>query len=340
MHDGFRGAKGPAAILHKQQTAHGAELCAMAPATVFDLPAGLIPTMTVPVEEERPNLVPTRGGELPALFRAHRWRILGAYLLFNLENVGRLAQLWFLGWAVNDLLAGRSIGLLALAAQHLVNLMIGAARQIYDTRVFTLIYAELAAQLMIEQRRRRVDISRLAARSTLSREIVDFFERDMPFLFSTLYSVVGSLAMIAFFDRTLVLPCLLFVAAAALFGRSLASWTLHLNRGLNDQIEREVDILQNEAPERIAGHYHLLREWRIRLSKARAVNFSVVELLALLLLGLVLVRGCADAAANPGALLSLLGYVTMMINSLACLPLWIQQLSRLRDIRRRLHQDS
>jgi ABC transporter transmembrane region len=282
---------------------------------------------------------PAPSGDLAVLFRSHRWRILATYLLFNLENLGRLAQLWFLGWAVNDLLAGRSTGLLLFAAQHLVNLALGTVRRLYDTRTFTRIYADLAARLVIEQRGRGVDISRLAARSTLSREIVDFFERDVPFLFFTLYSVAGSLVMIALFDSMLVLPCLLFLAAAGLLSRSLASRTLQLNRGLNDQIEREVGILQNEPPDQIEDHYHLLRGWRIGLSNAQAVNFGVVELLALLLLALVLVRSCAGAAANPGSLLSLLGYVVMLTNSLANMPMWIQQFSRLRDIRRRLHQD-
>ena len=124
---------------------------------------------------------------------------------------------------MDDLLAGRSTGLLLFAALHVVNVALGTVRQLYDTRTFTRVYADLAARLVIEQRRRGVDISRLAARSSLSREVVDFFERDMPFLFFTLYSAVGSLVMIACFDGMLVAPCVVFLAVAALLGRSLAT---------------------------------------------------------------------------------------------------------------------
>jgi hypothetical protein len=147
---------------------------------------------------------------------------------------------------------------------------------------------------------------------------------------------VGSLVMIALFDKMLVLPCLVFLALAALLGRSLGRRTLRLNRGLNDQIEREVGILENGEPPQINEHYQQLRNWRISLSNAQAVNYGTVELLVLLLMALVLFRSCAVTTANAGSLLALLGYVAMLANSLANLPMWIQQFSRLRDIRRRL----
>jgi hypothetical protein len=162
----------------------------------------------------------------------------------------------------------------------------------------------------------------------------------LPCLFFTLYSAAGSLVMITLFDNMLALPCLVFLAVAALLGRSLGRRTLQLNRGLNDQIEREVGILESETPDQIDDHYYRLRGWRIRLSNAQAVNYGVVELLVLLLMTLVLVRSCAVGTANPGSLLALLGYVAMLANSLANLPMWIQQFSRLRDIRRRMHVEN
>jgi ABC-type multidrug transport system fused ATPase/permease subunit len=272
-------------------------------------------------------------------FRTHRLRITITYLLFNVENIARLAQPWFLGWAVNDLLAGRCLGLMLCVAQYLLSTALCVLRQLCDTRTFTRLYADLATNLVVKQRRGGVDLSRLAARSSLARELVDFFERDVPFLFHAVYSVVGALVMIALFDVVLILPSLLFMAVTGLLLRSLGRRTLKLNRGLNDEIEREVGVLQTGAPERVEHHYYQLRGWRIRLSNAQALNFGVTEALALVLMAFVLVRGCADGATNPGSLFAILGYVVMLTTSLVNLPQWIQQLSRLRDIRRRLLHD-
>jgi hypothetical protein len=277
-------------------------------------------------------------GSLTTLFGPYRARVIATYALFNLENLVRLAQPWFLGWAVNDLLAGRATGLILCMAQHLLSVAMCTLRQLYDTRTFTLIYADLATRLAVEQRRQGVDISRLAARSSLAREMVDFFERDVPFLFHAIYSVAGALVMIALYDLWLVLPCLLFMVATGWLTRSLALRTLQLNRGLNDQIEREVDILRDEPAEQVERHYHLLRRWRIRLGNAQALNFGLLEMLALFLLVAVLIRGCGDTSA--GTIFALVGYVMMLTTSLVNLPQWIQQLSRLRDIRRRLQHDT
>jgi ABC-type multidrug transport system fused ATPase/permease subunit len=282
---------------------------------------------------------PPAAGYLAPVFYAHRWRVLATYLLFNVENLVRLAQPWFLGWAVNDLLSGCRTGLVLCLAQNLLSVAMGIVRQMYDTRTFTRLYADLATRLVVQQRQGGVDLSRLAARSSLSRELVDFFERDVPFLFHAIYSVAGALVMISLVDVVLMVPCLLFLAVAGLLMRSLSRRTLHLNRGLNDQIEREVSILQHAAPERVEDHYHRLRGWRIRLSNAQALNFGVTEVLALVLMAFVLVRGCVGGTVDAGTLFALLGYVVMLTTSLVNLPQWIQQLSRLRDIRRRLLQD-
>jgi ABC transporter transmembrane region len=305
-----------------------------------------IPALPREAEAEAAPLQPSQSGagetlaaaagSLAPLLREHRWGILLTYSLFNMENLGRLAQPWFLGWAVNDLLAERSLGLAMVAIQYLVVLALSAFRQICDTRVFSRIYAELATRLVDEQRSRNVELSRLAARSALSREMVDFFERDVPVLFYTLYSVVGSLIMISLFDSILVVPCLVFLVSTFLLACRLAKRTLVLNRGLNDQIEQEVDILQHSPRERVEGHYQLLRGWRIGLCNVQALNFVATEGLALILLGVVLVRACRSLDEDVGALFSLLGYVVILTSALGHLPLWVQQMSRLRDICRRL----
>jgi hypothetical protein len=288
---------------------------------------------------EAPQRIRPACGALTTILGRHRGRVILTYFLFNLENLARLAQPWCLGWAVNDLLAGRATGLLLCLSQHLVSVALCTCRQLYDTRTFTLIYADLATRLAVEQRRQGVEISRLAARSALAREVVDFFERDVPFLFHATYSVLGALVMIALYDVLLAVPCLLFLALTGWLTRSLARRTLQLNRGLNDQIECEVKIIQDAPPEQIEHHYHLLRGWRIRLANAQALNFGLLELLALFLLVFVLMRGCVDSP-SAGSLFSLVGYVMMLTLSLVNLPQWIQQLSRLRDIRRRLQHDA
>src|SRR5689334_22659869 len=100
---------------------------------------------------------------LAGLFLAARRRILWTYALFNLENLLLLAQPYCLGLAISGLLSGAHGGLAWLAAQHVGWAAVGAVRRAYDTRTFTGLYTELAARVVLEQRRRDVAVSSIAA---------------------------------------------------------------------------------------------------------------------------------------------------------------------------------
>src|SRR5262249_9162019 len=138
-----------------------------------------------------------------ALFVLYRRSILFTYALFNVENVLRVVQPTVLGLAVDDLLAGSGRGLGLLLGPHLARLLIGSWRRAYDTRTFTRIYADVASRVVLEQRAAGVPVSRVAARSALSRELVDFLERDVAVVVFGLYSLAGSLFWLASRDGLL-----------------------------------------------------------------------------------------------------------------------------------------
>ena len=116
-------------------------------------------------EQPAPAPTPTAVPTLRSLFGLHRRRMLVTYALFNVENVLRLAQPLVLGLAINGLLVQSYAGLWLLVAQHLSHMLISSFRRMYDTRVFTEIYSELAGRLIADQRGQRIDVSRVAARS-------------------------------------------------------------------------------------------------------------------------------------------------------------------------------
>jgi hypothetical protein len=108
--------------------------------------------------------------------------MLLTYGLFTLENALRLAQPLILGLAIDGLLDGSRRWLVLFAAQQLAQLVASACRRAYDTRTFAVLYTELATGLVVRQRASGVPVSQIVARSALSRELVDFLERDVPAL--------------------------------------------------------------------------------------------------------------------------------------------------------------
>jgi ABC-type multidrug transport system fused ATPase/permease subunit len=274
---------------------------------------------------------------LRTLFRAYRGCILVTYGFFNLENLLRLAQPLVLGLAINGLLRGSYCSLLLFAAQHFAFLLLSAGRRMYDTRAFTRIYTDLATRLVLEQRGRDVEVSRVAARSALSREYVSFFERDVPVVFHAVYSLAGSLVMVALYDWLVVPLCLALVLPVCLLNAVYGRRTFALNGLLNDELEREVEVINRGRAGEVSGHYGRVARWRVKLADWEALNFGLTEVLVLGALAAALVHSCSSLGGDVGAVFAVFQYMLMFVSGLDGVPLLVRQISRLRDIARRMH---
>ena len=274
------------------------------------------------------------------IFRHHRGRILITYVLFNLENILRLLQPFFIGLAINDLVSTpiRYRGLTCLAVQHLLHLGVGTARRMYDTRAFTHIYTELVTPLIVNQRQNDIDVSKVSARSVLSREYVDFFEQHIPMMIRAAYSVVGSLLMLGWYDWRLVPACLLLLIPATFLNRLYSRKTYQLSQQLHTVMENEVDVIERGEEDPVRRHFQLLASWRIRLSDAEAINFGFMELCILTMILATLVMIC-QPGTQAGDLFAVFRYLMMFIMGMDAIPRVVLQLSRLKEIGTRMPSD-
>lgn len=275
---------------------------------------------------------------LKRLFREHRWRISATYLLSLLENFFNLLYPFATGMAINGLLNDEYFGLGLFLGTWMLHLAVGVWRQRYDTRVFCDIYANLASNMVLSQHRAGVATTQIVARATLSREIVDFFERDIPLIITTLVSFLGAIIMLFFYDVQIGLACLVLVMPITYLSRSYARRTLNLNTQLNDQREREVEILESGDPKAIKKHYGLLTMWQVRLSDAEATNWGVLESAMIGLAAWVIYRAVNLDGAGAGTIYAIIAYLWNYISSLATVPFLVQQLSRLKDISHRVQE--
>ena len=299
------------------------------------LPGGSSRFEPVPHETESEPFEPA-SWSLQELFRAYRSQLLLTYGLFNIENLLNLATPWALGCAIDGLLRSSAPSLVFFAVQQLLFLVLGAIRRTYDARVFARIYSDLATRTVVTQRDRNVEVSRIAARSALSRDIVSFFERDAPYALQAVYTVGGGLVMLAIHDGMLLPLGMVLMLPVCLISRSYGRKTYFLNGRLNDELEREVDVIQEGNPHSIRGHYDRVGGWHIRLANWEALNFGLLDLCTIGLLGGALARTCLARPTDPGRILIVFGYVQMFMSGLLSMPMLVRQLSRLRDICRRL----
>ncbi|WP_094592397.1 ABC transporter six-transmembrane domain-containing protein [Vulcanococcus limneticus] len=273
---------------------------------------------------------------LAALSDGERLAITGTYTLTLLENLCMLAYPALTGLAVDGLLKYSYQGLSALIAVWLVHLFTSFVRQRYDTRVFMGIYARLAVNTVAEQSDRGHSTSIVSARVEMMRDMVGFFEADVPAMFSQVVTVIGSLVMLFTYDIEAG-----FIATAVLLPTALVNawyWrrARQLHRGLNDQIEREIEDIQTARVLRLRRHFGRVRRWNVHLSDSESWTWTVTELATIVALVIILIDFTRSPSFSAGAIYAVLAYVFDYVEGLDNAPALVNSLARLQDIQTRL----
>ncbi len=250
----------------------------------------------------------------------------------------RLAQPLLLGWAINGLLRASFGGLILFACGHVAHMVMRTWRQMYDTRTFTRIYADRAGELVTEQRGRGIDASRVTARSALARQFVDFFESHVPLVIRSLYSIVGAVVMLIWFDWMLVLFCVALIVPACVLNFVYGRRTLRLSALLHDDLEREVSVVERAESGEVQDYYRRVSRWQVKLSDWEAITAGLMEVFVLALMVGALVRYCTSGSVEAGDVFAVFRYVLMFIMALDNVPLLVGRFSRLRDIGQRIRK--
>jgi ABC-type multidrug transport system fused ATPase/permease subunit len=270
-------------------------------------------------------------------FLKHKYQLLLTYTLFGLEMLGTLMRPYFLGEAVNDLIEGSYHGLMILSVSHLIWLVIGTFRHMYDTRTYTAIYTSLVTRLLT-RKYKPTEISKLSAHSTLAREFVDFMEFDLNYVLEAAYNLVGSMIMLFIYDRAVVGVCLIILLPVTSLSYFYGKRMSRLNRLKNDELEHQVSIITTNNPESIRKHYQNLRKWQIKISDQEAWNFGLMEIMVLIVLtaSLLITTQGEEKVVLAGDIIGIYNYMLKFVMGLDTIPYTVQRMSSLKDITRRM----
>ena len=283
-----------------------------------------------------PGGLPVKVRSAAEAIRPFRRRISLTYALTVIEDLLELSYPWATGLAINGLLAHDYKMAVPVMIAWMLHTAVGSGRQMYDTRLYTEVYNAIVVDTVLRQRQVGIEPTAVAARSTMSREFVTFFEKDMPVVINAVVGIVGSAAILFYYDLVIgAVVTLLFVPVAAI-NRNYMRLSLTLNASLNNQLEQEVKVIDGAQPQAVMGHFAEVRAWRIKLSDADARNWTVIEVLSMLVFVLVLLRVAYLPNPEAGTIFAMFFYVWRLMEKLDLSPQIVQQLMRLQDIRRRI----
>lgn len=268
--------------------------------------------------------------------KAHWRRLVAAYAL---SLAGSLAgQLYPLATAlaINGVLERNFLAIGWLVACHCAALVLEVGAKMLDTRVFARIYAAVAGDFVLRAHAQGLDPSIIAARSALSREYVTFLERDVPALLFALLGLAVSLSALFWYDIVIGATCLGLVLPLLAVNRWLARRSFLLNGGLNDRLEREIEVLRSGRPLAVRRHFRALGGWRVRLSDAEATAFGMMEIAVIALFVAALARLAQGDALRAGDIYAIFAYLWKFVAALDQVPQLVQQSAKLRDLDARL----
>lgn len=281
---------------------------------------------------------------LQILIRRFWKKVLPTWMMVILEGIALISLPLVIGWAVDDLINKQTAGLLQLGVLCLLLLVIGAGRRFYDTRAYAGIYRTVTRELILRERENGTCLSKISARTHLFSEFIEFLEDSLPDIFNQFIGVVGTLCIIAWIDINTFVACLVGSGLTWLIFFLSQNRIFAMNRGQNDELEKQVEIIAQQAgpssnghhaPNRLEKHLKTLMGWNIKLSDLETLNFSMtwIVLAGVLIYSVVAV---SSSGASPGRVVSAVMYVFGFIESVMTFPLYYQQVIRLEEIAGRL----
>jgi hypothetical protein len=241
-----------------------------------------------------------------------------------------------MGFTINGVLQKNYYAILWLCLCHFIMVGLEVTAKMLDTRVFTHIHAAFASDVVADAHRRTLLPSLIAGRATLLREYVTFLERDVPAALLCVISLVVAIITLFWLDPVIGGVCLLLLIPSTFINGRLAKKSQSLNEGLNDRLEKEVGLLQANAPKRVRRHFQALALWRIKLSDLEAQSYGILELFVIALFGIALWRVGLQDVLEAGTIYATFAYVWRFVTSMDQVPQIVQQIAKLADISRRL----
>ncbi len=274
--------------------------------------------------------------DLLNILHAFRGRIGLTWGIVLVENVLIALIPLFVGMTIDGLLAGTLQELGFLVAVLIAAVAVAVIRRLYDTRTYGTIRLRLGSEL--QKRSAHLQVSKRSARIDMSRELVDFLEHEAPDLITAVIQITVSLVILAYFETWLAVSSILVLLAMLLLYGCFHGRFYRHNARLNEQREKQVDILHGGDRLGIFRHLRALRRHEVSLSDTEAFLYGGIFLLQIAFIAFNLYVGAGIEGVTAGEIFSIATYSWEYVEAALMLPIVLQNWSRLSEITNRINR--
>lgn len=275
---------------------------------------------------------------LKKIIKSNLLVLLFTYFLFIFENILIIYYPKVLGEAIDYLIDNEYKYLWYLCIVLTLSIIVGFARRIYDTYVFSNIYEKLVKTIVLKQKAEGVPTSKISARSALSRGIITFLETDMIVIIYALFSVIGSVYFLININGKVGLLTICFIVPILLISIIFSKKIKKFTKRNNDLIENEVDVIEKGVDNTVNKYYFLQKMYSIKLSNLNAFNSVFVDTLIYCLIIVGVVVYIKTSGELSGKVLSMYQYLIRFSSGVLQIPYFVISIVRVKDILNRIKE--
>jgi len=264
------------------------------------------------------------------------WKKIGLTWFLTIVETALLAiNPLMIGFAIDGLLEKNSTPLIHLAIAFAALIIISVIRRIYDTRVYSGMRVELGKTMSVRMQDRSV--SSLNARLSMGRELVDFLETTTPEVMTSVIQLVTSLLILYTFHPTLATFAFAAAVIMVLIYGIFHKQFYRLNAAINQQTEKQVNVLETKSLINISQHLGSLRRSEIKLSDTESILYGAIFTILLSFIIFNLWFAANQIEISAGKIFSIVTYSWEFVGAALALPMTLQLWTRLSEITVRIN---
>jgi ABC-type bacteriocin/lantibiotic exporter with double-glycine peptidase domain len=242
------------------------------------------------------------------------------------------------GMLINTFIYGTGYGVWAFLGVYLGWQGIATLRKILDTITFTKVYNQVCLQTIEHHKEEGIEVSKINARIELLKQVVSFFEIDLPFMMNSVVSIIGSAILLYFYNPMLLIICLLIIFPSLFINYFFGKKMIKVSAQVNDQYEKQIDVITYQNMEGIKRYFEEVRQFNIRKSSLEAYNFGILELFVFTMIMASIYVICKTPNVNYGDIVASYGIILRFAYGFDFIPHITSKVASMKDIQNRLEE--
>ena len=273
---------------------------------------------------------------LQQIWSENRGSIFFVYLLNIIEELFYLFIPSAVGLLIDTFIDGKGYGIMAFAVVYLGWQGTAVYRQIMDTVIFTRLFNHYSLQVIEDHQSKDIATTKINARVELMNQVVQFFEWDLPFIVNSLISIVGSSALLYFYNPKLLIVSLIIIFPSLILNYFYAKRILVVTTQINDHYEYQIDAIDSKDQNQQRSYFEKLRGLNIKRSTLEAINFGLLEVFVCLMILISIYIICHTDGMNYGSIVASYGIILRFAYGFDFIPHTTTKLASIKDIIQRL----